>query len=305
LAGVILNRVSGDGHRTLLTEALAGIGVTVLGCIGRDDALTWRDRHLGLVPVEEAPAAVAASIARLAEVVAAGCDLDALQRVAASAPNLTTGSIATPRRIANVRVAIAGGPAFTFLYRDNLEALAAAGAELVAFDPLRDEHLPADIDGLLIGGGFPEVFAPRLAENRCLLGEVRAAIGTGLVTWAECGGLLWLARSLGGRDLVGTIPADGVMTDRLTLGYRHATARRTNPVVPVGEPVRGHEFHYSRVEPSGDDMRLSSRFGERLDGFASPTLLATYLHQHLGGDATPAEHFVRACATRRHTRTTR
>lgn len=295
LAGVILNRVSSEGHRLLLTEALDAIGVAVLGCVGRDEALTWRDRHLGLVPVEEQPAEVAASIARLAEVVADGCDLDALMRVATSAPELDARPVVLPSRVGDARVAVAGGPAFTFLYRDNLEALEAAGAELCPFDPLHDERLPADVDGLVIGGGFPEVFAARLAENGRLLGEVRAAVSGGLVTWAECGGLLWLARSLGDVDLAGVIAADAEMTDRLTIGYRQATVRLDNPLAAAGTELRGHEFHYSRIAPGGDALELTSRFGDRLDGFASAALLATYLHQHLGADPAPAERFVHTC----------
>lgn len=118
----------------------------------------------------------------------------------------------------------------------------------------------------------------------------------GLVTWAECGGLMWLARSLDDRELSGAVEADATMTGRLTLGYREATVLQANPLGPIGAELRGHEFHYSNVEPPGDALRISSRFGEKIEGFASPTLLATYLHQHLGGDRTRAEHFVRACA---------
>jgi cobyrinic acid a,c-diamide synthase len=299
LAGVILNRVSGDRHRQLLTEALITIGVPVLGCLERDEALTWRDRHLGLVPVEEQPADAAARIARLAIAIARGCDLDALGRVASTAARLTTPPLPIAGKVADVRIAVAGGPAFTFLYRDNLDALAAAGAQLVGFDPLHDEHLPADVDGLMIGGGFPEMFATRLAENHRLLDDVRARVGAGLVTWAECGGLLWLTNRLDSHELAGIVPAVATMTERLTLGYRQATALRVNPVLPIGTTVRGHEFHYSRVEPGGDALQLSSRFGQRSDGFATPTLLATYLHQHLGANPAPAEHFVRACAQHR------
>lgn len=296
VAGVILNRVSGDHHRQLLTEALATIGVPVFGCLERDDALTWRDRHLGLVPVEEQPHEVATRIGKLAGVVADGCDLDALARLAATAPGLASEALPVVSKVADVRIAVAGGRAFTFAYRDNLEALVAAGAELVAFDPLHDEHLPVGVDGLVIGGGFPEVFVSGLADNRRLLDEVRAAVRSGLATWAECGGLLWLTESLGGLSLAGVVPAVGEMTDRLTLGYRQATVLQPNPVLAIEATVRGHEFHYSRVDPGGGALALSSRFGERTDGFATPTLLATYLHLHLGADPAPAERFVRACA---------
>ncbi|MEM9513912.1 MAG: cobyrinate a,c-diamide synthase [Actinomycetota bacterium] len=296
IVGVILNRVSNDRHRQLLTEALDAIGVDVLGSLASDDAMTWRDRHLGLVPVEERPAEVAASIDRLASIVAGSCDLDSVARAANAAAPLDATSVALPRRVAPVRVAVAAGRAFTFVYRDNVEALEAAGAEVVSFDPLRDERLPPDIDGLIVGGGFPEVFVERLADNRRLLDDVKAAIERRVPTWAECGGLLWLARALDDRPLVGAVPAAASMTERLTLGYRRARALAPNPVLPVGATARGHEFHYSEVQPSGDALELVSRFGQRTEGFASPTLLATYLHQHLGADPSPAVHFVAACA---------
>lgn len=298
-AGVILNRVAGDRHREMLLDALAPIGVEVLGCLMRDEAFTWRDRHLGLVPVEERRAEAEAQIDALAASISRGCDLDAIERVARSAPPIPPGPDPRPVQcVGSARVAVAAGKAFTFMYRDNLEALAAAGAELIPFDPLHDEHLPAGVTGLVIGGGFPEVYVQRLAENRSLLAEVRSAVTGGLITWAECGGLLWLCQSLDGVPLVGAVDGHATLTSRLTLGYRHAKARRPNPVMHAGETLRGHEFHYSRVSPTGDAIAFESRFGDSTDGFATETLLATYLHQHLGADPAPAERFVSACAQR-------
>jgi cobyrinic acid a,c-diamide synthase len=115
-------------------------------------------------------------------------------------------------------------------------------------------------------------------------------------TWAECGGLLWLCRTLDGAPLVGAVPADARMTDRLTLGYRTATSAAPSPLGPAGTALRGHEFRYSTVEPPGDALTLAARWGERGDGFASPSLLATYLHVHPGGDPAPITAFARACA---------
>jgi cobyrinic acid a,c-diamide synthase len=175
----------------------------------------------------------------------------------------------------------------------------AAGVEPVPFDPLRDEALPEGADGLIAGGGFPEVYAADLAANRPMLDDVRARIEAGLPTWAECGGLLWLCRSLDGRPMAGVIPADAEMTARLTLGYREATAIEPSPVAAAGTVVRGHEFHYSTVSPAGDALLFRSRFGERPDGFATPTLLATYLHHHPGGDPTAVARFVATCRERR------
>lgn len=296
LAGVILNRVASESHRSLLTEALDTISVPVLGCLGPDEAFTWRDRHLGLVPIEEQRAEVVRSVEQLGQAIASSCDLEAIGRVASVAGSLDPTPPRVARKMADVRVAVATGPAFTFTYHDNVEALIAAGAEIATFDPLHDESLPADIDGLVIGGGFPEVSAARLADNQRLLREVRMAVHGGLVTWAECGGLMWLTRALDARPLAAVVAADSTMTTRLTLGYREATVTQSNPLAAAGDLLRGHEFHYSEVEPSGDALLLTSRFGQRSEGFASPRLLATYLHQHLGGDPTQAERFVATCA---------
>ena len=300
VAGVILNRVGSQSHDDMLRRALAATGVPVLGSIFRDDTLMWRDRHLGLVPVVEHQADIVRSIGRLAEVIVRSCDLDGVLALARSAPSVSVEPLAapTPATGAPVRVAIAGGPAFSFCYPDNLEALEASGAELVPFDPTTAPALPDAVDGLYAGGGFPEVFVDRLADNQPLLDDVRRRVGEGLVTWAECGGLLWLARALDGRRVCGAIAADATMTDRLTLGYRRAVPAVDNPVAPAGHELRGHEFHYSKLDPPGDALTLTGRTGTERAGYASPTLLATYLHLHLGADPSPAERFVRAAKER-------
>jgi cobyrinic acid a,c-diamide synthase len=297
LGGVVLNRVGSPAHEVQLREALAPGGIPVLGALGRDDRLTWRDRHLGLVPVAERPAAVTEALDRLAAAVAERIDLAALLRLAATAPPLAAGAVPLPDPASPhpSRVAVAAGAAFTFTYTDTLDALVAAGAEAVPFDPLRDEALPDGVDGLIAGGGFPEVYAAELAANRPMLTDVRRRVDAGLPTWAECGGLLWLCRSLDGQDMAGVVPAAAAMTPRLTLGYREATVSAPSPVGPPGTVVRGHEFHYSTVEPSGHALMFRSRFGERPDGFATPTLLATYLHHHPGGDPSAVAHFVATC----------
>ncbi len=306
LSGVILNQVGSPHHETLLREALAPLveqGVPVLGALQRDDALTWRDRHLGLVPVIERPSAVAEAVDRLAGAVAASVDLDAVVAVARSAPGMPTdptAGLAETRRVVaagrTVRVAVPGGRAFSFAYADNLTRLAEAGAEIVPFDPLVDRSLPDGTIGLYAGGGFPEVYAEALSSNRPLLDDVRHRIDHGLVTWAECGGLLWLCRSLDGHALCGAIDADGAMTGRLSLGYRTATAATGSPVAARGAALRGHEFHYSTVDPPGSALELEGRTGTATAGFATPTLVASYLHLHLGADPAPAERFVATAA---------
>lgn len=299
LAGVVLNRVGSDVHEQLLREALVPLGIPVVGCLRRDDAFLWRDRHLGLVPVAEQPESVRRSLEILAARITEGFDLEQVLRIAAAAPELAAGSPVLPARVGSCRVAVAAGPAFTFSYQDNLEALEAAGAELVTFDPLTDTTLPSDIGGLLVGGGFPEVHGEALAANAPLLADVRSRIVGGLPTWAECGGLLWLAEKLDGRPMVGIIPTAGALGDRLVLGYRQAEIRSASPIGPAGTRLRGHEFHYSMCTPPGDALHLRSRFVDRSEGFVSPTLLASYLHFHAGVDPQPVEAFVRTCLRRR------
>jgi cobyrinic acid a,c-diamide synthase len=296
VAGVVLNRVGSDSHEALLRDALAPLGIPVLGALRRDPAYSWRDRHLGLVPVAEQRDALRRSVATLAGAVARDLDLDAAMALARSAPSVAVEEPPAARRQGPAVVAVAGGPAFSFTYPDNLELLAQAGADLVSFDPLADERLPEEATGLYAGGGFPEVYAEALAANRPLLADVRARVGAGLVTWAECGGLLWLARSLDGHPLAGALPADGRMTDRLTLGYRRARTRFASPLGPAGTELRGHEFHYSTLDPQGDALDWSGRTAQGRAGYAGPTLLASYLHVHMGADPTPAERLVAACA---------
>jgi len=300
IGALVLNRVGSDTHDSILREALEPLGIPILGSLRRDPLFKWRDRHLGLVPVIEAREAVTKSIDHLAAVIGASLDLASLDTLARTAPPLRVDPLPAARRAsaASPVVAVAAGPAFGFCYPDNLERLAEAGAELVPFDPLEDAELPPGASALYACGGFPEVFAPALAENRPLLDDVRRRLSDGVVCWAECGGLLWLARSLDGRALCGAVPADATMGDRVAVGYRSAVALRDSPIAKVGEALRGHEHHYSTLDPEGDALALTGRAGSSVGGWASPTLLASYLHLHLGSDPRPAERFVGAAGVR-------
>lgn len=305
LAGVILNRVGSDGHETLLRDALGAIGAPVIGALRRDDRLVWRDRHLGLVPVVERTTEVSESLDVLAHTVGDRIDLAMLWKIARAAPTLhhsspspTSDRLVTPER--PVRIAVAAGAAFSFVYPDNLEALRDAGAELVEFDPLHDDELPEHLGGLFVGGGFPEVYADQLGANVRLLEQVRRRIDGGLVTWAECGGLLWLGNHLDGRPMAGVVAAEATMTTKLTLGYRTATTQIDTPIGPAGTSVRGHEFHFSVTEPAGDALHLVGRHGEGTGGFGAPHLLASYLHVHLAGRRHIATHFVDSCRAALH-----
>ncbi|HEX2047440.1 MAG TPA: cobyrinate a,c-diamide synthase, partial [Acidimicrobiales bacterium] len=177
VSGVILNRVGSDSHEDLLRAAVEPVGVPVLGALRRHPDYSWRDRHLGLVPVVEEPDRVRKSLDALAAAVGRDCDLDAVLALARSAPPLHVAEPARARPHGRTVVAVAGGKAFSFTYPDNLELLVQAGAELVPFDPLVDRRLPEEAGALYAGGGFPEVFAAGLAANRPLLEDVRRRVG--------------------------------------------------------------------------------------------------------------------------------
>ena len=299
VAGVVLNMVGSDNHEKMLRGVLADCGMPVYGVLRRDDRLQWRSRYLGLQPVAEDPAAVRAGLDRLAVAVSSRCDLDGLLRLARSAPRLPVAQPPRPRRLPGGRspqVAVASGRAFSFSYPDNLEALACAGADVVVFDPCSDEALPAGTDAVLVGGGFPELFADTLADNVPMLRSVAEHHRRGGVIWAECGGLLWLTRSLDGFPMAGVLDADATIGDRRVLGYRSATTTCASPLGPAGTALRGHEFHYSTTEPAGDALVLRGRDGTTTGGFASPRLLASYLHLHLAAYPSVAEAFVSTAA---------
>ncbi|MHB8246030.1 MAG: cobyrinate a,c-diamide synthase [Acidimicrobiales bacterium] len=299
VAGVILNRVASDSHEEGLRRALEPLGTQVVGCLRRDVSFHWRDRHLGLVPVVERTQEIKHSLERLADAIERSVDLDAVAGIAQRAEPLAYGALprALPQCSDPLRLGVAGGKAFSFVYPDNLERLEQAGAEIAMFDPLADEGLPEGIDALYAGGGFPETYVEALAANRPLMSELASKANAGMPIWAECGGLLWLAECLGPHRLAGIVPARAEMTGKLTLGYRQASVLVDNPVAAAGSRLRGHEFHYSSCEPPGTAMRLSGSRGTCLEGFADKGLFASYLHLHLGVEVAVAERFVRAAAT--------
>jgi cobyrinic acid a,c-diamide synthase len=295
VAGVVFNRIGSPAHEAMLRDALAGLSTPVLGALHRDDRFAWRERHLGLVPVAEHPAEVEAAIDRLAAAITERLDLDGIVRLASGASGRSVPEPPLPDRVGAAQIAVAAGPAFSFCYPDNLEALAAAGAELVPFDPCKDRAVPDGCSGLLLGGGFPEVFGAQLAGNRPLLDEVRRRAGRDLAVWAECGGLLWLSQSLDGRPMAGVLDTATRMTDRLTLGYRTARTAVATPLGPPDTEVRGHEFHYSSASPAGEALHVAGYRGAAPQGFGGPRLLASYVHAHLGSAPDLAAAFV-ACA---------
>jgi cobyrinic acid a,c-diamide synthase len=189
---------------------------------------------------------------------------------------------------------VATGPSFSFLYEENLELLRGAGAEVSLFDPTSDEDLPDDTDALYLGGGFPETYAEALAANEPLKQQVRRFAAEGRPIIAECGGLLYLVEDLGGHRMCGVLDAKARMTDRLTLGYREARALAASPLAEAGTRVRGHEFHYSTVEPGAGEIPAWELEGRGPEGFASGSVHASYLHLHWAATPEVPRRLVRA-----------
>ncbi len=307
IRGVILNQVGGARHEAKLRESVEHYtDIPVLGAVRRNGALVIDERHLGLIPENEESAA-GRLIATIAEAIAGQVDLDRLLAVARD-----TGPLGdcrpepVPQAGERVRIAIARDRAFGFYYPDDLEALEAAGAELLPFDALADARLP-DCDGLFIGGGFPETQMEALSANSALRGRIREAIEAGLPAYAECGGLMYLARSLRWKDrsaeMVGVIPGDVVMCERPQgRGYIHLAETGDFPWpsadsrIPADIPA--HEFHYSRLENLPADCRFAYRvlrgtgIDGRHDGFRYRNLLACYAHLRNTGAYPWARRFV-------------
>ena len=296
IGGVLLNRVGSERHETLLRQALADVGMPVLGAVHRDDAIETPSRHLGLVPVAERSPAARQTVERLGALIARSCDLDGIVALARSAAPLSTPAWSAADAVGEPvptrpRIAIAGGSAFTFSYAEHAELLTAAGAEVVAVDPMHDEALPARTAGLVIGGGFPEIYAEQLSANAGLRRSVAALADAGGPIAAECAGLLYLSRELDGLPMCGVLPTTARMTGRLRLGYREADGLGW-PL--AGMTVRGHEFHRTATEP-GAGANPAYCLAGRPEGFVAGRVHASYLHLHWAGVPEMARRLVAAC----------
>ena len=327
-AGLVLNRVASDRHLELLQDALEPLNLPVLGVLRRDEAVTIPDRHLGLIPAEELPN-LHAAIDRLADLAAVSFDWEQLLPLLAATRNgggegseqlsgrhsLPSVIITQKDDVVNsvgkqfgVRIAVARDRAFNFYYQDNLDLLEELGAELVFWSPLDDSVFPDNVQGLYFGGGFPEVFAQKLSGNVLIRDAVRSAIFSGMPTYAECGGLMYLCDSIVDFDGnswqgVGVLETSAAMGKRLTLGYREAVAVRDSSVLTALDEVWGHEFHRSHltVEPS-NPVYHSWRYGKRgeveavAEGWGVCQVHASYLHLHWGARPDIAARFLQQCA---------
>lgn len=300
LQGVILNRVAGARHESILRASIEeAASVPVIGSVMKMPLENFPQRHLGLLPLQEHPQA-AEFVREAQEVVSRSVDLDKVLAIAASAGPITVASheseihVSRTADFQGLRIGILKDSAFQFYYPENLEALKQGGARLVELSALVRSELP-ELDGLYIGGGFPETHAELLADNEQFKGSLRKAVERGLPVYAECGGLMYLSRSLRIDEsvfpMVGILPVDTVLErNPQGHGYIRVEVTAANPFYPLGTVLTGHEFHYSHVTPvegMGGSYAFQVLRGHGMDGardgICTANVLGTYVHVHALG----------------------
>ena len=305
VAGVILNRLGSDTHEQMIREAMAGIGMAVFGALRRDESLKMPERHLGLLPVEENEELEL--IERMGQAAAKQIDLDKVLALARSAKPLMVKSAAEVSKRYSCRIGVARDEAFSFYYPASIKVLERLGAEIVPFSPLHDEE-PPKVDGLFIGGGFPEMFAEKLVGNVSMRKAIKALAQKGMPMLAECGGYMYLMEALqdfAGRvhEMTGVFSGRAVMTEKLQMvGYVEAELQQDSLLGSRGTKLKGHEFHFSKEgEMISEDkapfvFRKLRNNSEYPAGQQVQNVLGSYLHLHFAGCPEAAENFVRKCA---------
>jgi cobyrinic acid a,c-diamide synthase len=303
IQGVILNHAT-DFHKNWVKKNLEDeLGIQVLGCLPQDKRISMPERHLGLLPADENDE-LTNNIQQMADLIEGCIDLDALLKIARSGQELLIENN-EPIVQSKVKIGVARDRAFSFYYQDSLDYLQDLGAELVFFSPLDDARLPL-VDGLYLGGGFPEIFLHEISSNESMLRSIREANQNGVPIFAECGGLMYLCRQITDWDSknwggVGIIPAQIKMTRQLqALGYVQATSLQNSTVSLKGDTFKGHEFHYSTVEGIDPDKSAFSLTGgrnmeRRNDGYVEANVFASYVHLHLRSNSLVAENFLKTC----------
>jgi cobyrinic acid a,c-diamide synthase len=312
LAGLILNRVASENHYRLLASAIhARCKTPILGWLPREPKISIPERHLGLHAAAEITSPPEAlrldqeinTLANLAErhlqvdaILQLHCPLDTS---VASSTNVIPPPAGAPR----LRIGVAHDRAFSFYYEDNLDLLREQGAEIIPFSPMADQELPAELDALYFGGGYPELYARELSENTPMLDQIRAFVRSGQHIYAECGGLLYLSQQLSTSDgrvypLAGIMPLAMEMTGKLVdFGYVTVAFTQDCLLGPKGTSIRGHSFHYSRICSSAQvvtsyqvEFSLSGR--QQQEGYTCGNVLASYVHLHFRANPAVARHFV-------------
>ena len=307
-AGVVFNNLGSQRHLQYLMDAVKeNVAIPCLGGLVNDEKIAIPERHLGLVTRED-HALDQETVNLLADMVEKSVDLDLLVN---SLPEINASTRLEPlsgdMRDKSLRIAVARDNAFCFYYQDNLELLEGQGAELVFFSPIAGDDLPKDIDGLYLGGGYPELFGDQLAENRKLREGIKEKSNAGMPIYGECGGFMYLCESLfdqhGNRyPMAGCFPFTTRMFPRLkALGYREITLTKRTVIGDSGMILRGHEFHYSELTTNMPDVQNAYRISDRSgldkppDGYLTNQTLGSYNHLHFGSQPEAARYFVENC----------
>ena len=289
IAGVILNKVKNRAHYEKTKRSIEEITKTeVIGGIKRDDNISIEQRHLGLVPARERETSIR-YIDIWAKTIAESIDLDRLVEIAKSAPKITSGRIPIWNKLnkQHVKIGVAYDEVFNFYYKENIESLEANNAKIEYFSPLSDENLP-DVDGLYIGGGYPELFSKELSQNTQMLKDIKEFHNEYRPIFAECGGLMYLMNSIHDDKVVNIYPYKAVLTDKVqALKYTIAEVQEDNIISKKGEIFHGHEFHYSKVivndlkNPLAFKITRGKGSYNLQDGFMEKNTLASYVHTHV------------------------
>ena len=309
ISGVIFNRVGSDSHASMLQDAMEDAGLKVYGCLPRNKDVMIPSRHLGLV-TEQDMEQDGKAIEKFSSWIEDHVNLDKLLQDTRLDRNYPWPGGCGPsgREGGQVKIGIAQDQAFCFYYPENLSLLIEAGAQLIPFSPLRDHSLPEGIKGLYLGGGYPELYSSQLSQNTSLLRQIKEFAHEGGPIYAECGGFMFLTRSIRAMDgnqypMVGIFPMETIMSKCLrSLGYREIKTREESVLGPAGTKVRGHEFHYSHLQgtPSSIktvyDLDYEKGMERKAEGFVIRRTLGSYIHLHWGSNPSTAKYFVKFCS---------
>lgn len=299
IRGVVLNQVKNRKHYLKTKEAVEKLAKTdVVGGIPRDDAIRVEDRHLGLVPAVERDNIIE-SIYRWGEIIRENIDLDTLINMMKDADKLPSGreNLWETRNKKKVKLGVAMDEVFTFYYRDNLDALEENQAELIYFSPLHQEELP-DVDGVYIGGGYPEIFAKELEDNQKMRESIKKFHNEGRPIYAECGGLMYVCRSINSHKMCNIFDYDSVMMKKpQALSYVISKANKKSIIADKDDVIKGHEFHYSKVDLKGKKPEFAFKIlrgrgiMDNQDGLMSKNTVASYIHTHTAAYPRFASNF--------------
>ncbi len=307
--GVIFNKTGSDRHLKYLKDALPGhVNLRCLGGIPRDDSITMKERHLGLVTNQDQPLSENQK-QNLSDIIENNINIDQLLK------ELPEIDITIPvkkdnliRHNSRARIAVAKDKAFCFYYEDNFDLLKNAGAELIFFSPINDKSLPDNIDGIYLGGGYPELYARKLSENISMRGLIKKKSISGMPIYGECGGFIYLCKKLYDKSgsifpMTGCFPFSAKMFNKLkALGYREITITKNTLLGGKGKKIKGHEFHYSNIvsEPSHNIEKVfqvtkRDYVENSAEGYLTENTLGSYMHLHFGSKPDTAHYFTEAC----------